>query len=98
MDAASAYRLGQAITDTRQAARQLWKVMLSHGRGSAWFVLGYWQKKQPSAQDVDQTFAAIQEHMAYMAYEGFRYRTDEAWADWLLYAPVAELRRGAVNA
>lgn len=71
--------------------------MLSHGRGSAWFVLGHWRNTNPTAQDVDQTFAAIQEQMAYMAYEGFGQPADLAWVEWLLYAPVAETRRSATG-
>lgn len=93
MDAESAYQFGQAITDTRQAARKLWKVMLSQGRSSAWFVLGYWHHANPSPKEVDQTFTAIQEHKAYMDYEGFLQPADDAWREWLLYAPVSETRR-----
>lgn len=93
MDAQNAYQFGQAITDARQAARRLWKTMLPHGRSSAWFVLGYWRCENPSAKLVDQTFDAIQEHMAWMAYEGACQPADRAWAEWLLYASVAEVRR-----
>ncbi|UCG73650.1 MAG: hypothetical protein JSV45_04565 [Chromatiales bacterium] len=93
MDAQNAYQFGRAITDARQAARRLWKTMLPHGRSSAWFVLGYWRLESPSAKLVEQTFAAIQEQMAYMAYEGACQPADQAWVEWLLYAPVAEVRR-----
>lgn len=93
MDPASAYQFGQAIADARQAARRLWKTMLPLGRSSAWFVLGYWRFDNPSAKLVDQTFSAIREHEACLAYEGFRKPADEAWAEWLLYASIAEERR-----
>ena len=93
MDAERAYVFGQAITDTQQAARTLWKVMLPHGRSSAWFALGYWQYSNPTKKEVDDTFTAIQEHMACLAYEGLRQPADDAWREWLLYAPVCEARR-----
>ena len=98
MDAASAYQFGQAITDARQAARRLWRTMLPHGRSSAWFVMGYWRCENPSAQLVDQTFDAIQEHMAWMAYEGAGQPVDQAWVEWLVYAPVAEVCRELTTA
>ena len=93
MDPQSAYQFGRAITDARQAAHRLWRTMLPLGRNSAWFVLGYWRVENPSEALVDQTFEAIQERMAYISYEGFWEPADESWTEWLVYAPVAEVRR-----
>lgn len=98
MDSQSAYQLGQAITDARQAARRLWKTMIPLGRSSAWFVLGYWRVDSPSEQLVDETFDAIQERMAYISYEAFWEPADESWAEWLLYARVSELSRELASA
>lgn len=97
MNPSQAYQYGQAITDVRQAARQLRKKLLTDPDSGAWFALGFWRIARPSKVQVDQTVAALGEHCAYVVYEGFRQSADAAWVEWLLYAPIAEQRRQVPN-
>lgn len=96
METGQAYHYGKAITDVRQAARQLWKTMLAHGENGAWFALGFWRVDAPTPEQVEQTLQALHEHAAYVDYEGYRQSADTSWVEWLLYAPIAEQRRQAL--
>ena len=91
MDAHPAYLLGSACADTRQAARLLRRRFAADGESAAWFVLGFWQLRRPDA--IRELSDAVAEQRARMAYEPPPEPADEAWASWLLYAPVAELKR-----
>jgi hypothetical protein len=96
MENGQAFQYGKAITDVRQAARQLRKTMLAHGESSAWFALGFWRVDAPTPEQVEQTLAALDEHAAYVDYEGYRQPADMSWVEWLLYAPIDEQRRQAL--
>ena len=91
MEAHPAYLLGSACADARQAARVLRRRFVADGESAAWFVLGFWRLRQhDSLRDL---VTAVAEQRARMAYEPPAESADEAWASWLLYAPVSELKR-----
>ena len=91
MDAHPAYLLGRACSDAQQAARMLRRRFAADGESAAWFVLGFWHLCRPDA--IGELADAVAEHRARMDYEPPSEPADEAWARWLLYAPVAELKR-----
>jgi len=91
MDAHSAYLLGRACTDARQAARILCRRLISDQEAAAWFVLGFWRLRQDDV--LPDVVNAVAEQDARMAYEPPAEPADEAWSRWLLYAPVQELKR-----
>ena len=91
MDIHPAYLLGSACVDTRQAARLLRRRFAADGESAAWFVLGFWRLRRPDA--IRDLVDAVAEQRARMDYEQPAERADDAWASWLLYAPVSELKR-----
>jgi len=91
MDAHPAYLLGSACSDARQAARLLRRRFVADGESAAWFVLGFWRLRQ--RESLGDLIAAVAEQRARMAYEPPAQSADEAWANWLLYALVSELKR-----
>jgi hypothetical protein len=91
MDVHPAYLLGSACADVRQAARLLRRRFAADGESAAWFVLGFWRIRR--SELLRDLVAAVAEQRARMAYEPPAEPADEAWARWLLYAPVSELKR-----
>jgi hypothetical protein len=91
MDAHPAYFLGSACADVRQAARLLRRRFISDAESAAWFVLGFWRLRQ--ADIFRDVVKAIAEQRAIMAYDPPAEPADDAWARWLLYASVQEVKR-----
>lgn len=93
MDAQSAFLLGRACSDVRQAARLLHRRFAGDGEAAAWFVLGFWRLRH--AGGLHDLVLAVAEQRARMDYEPPAQPAIEVWANWLLYAPVAELKRAS---
>ncbi len=93
MEPQQAYLLGRACMNVAQAGRLLGRRLSQQERNAAWFALGFWSVGEASESLLDDTLMAVREHLAFISYESPDQPASEAWAEWLLYAPVVELKR-----
>ena len=93
MEPEQAYLLGRACMNAVQAGRLLELRLSQQDRSAAWFALGFWSVGEASESLLDDTLEAVREHSAFISYELPNQPVAKAWAEWLLYAPVVELKR-----
>lgn len=93
METEQAYLLGRACMNVAQAGRLLGQGLSRQDRSAAWFALGFWSVGEVSESLLDDTLLAVREQLADIRYESPDKPVAETWAEWLLYAPVREMKR-----